>query len=226
MRIEDGILYDVTSCNFIVDLIPIYNKTSRPGIWMEPVFFTIHNPGNAHRADQITEYVDETQNTVSWHFSVGKGVVYQELPINEIAWHASDGRNGPGNRKTIALEIEENEEATRTAIAFLRELAEALGWGMSEDIFKTHKDWSGKNCPRYLLPQWDSFVQNVIGHKGTFADDDDHWSEEKIEKAVDYELMAGYPDGTFRPEGTVKRGELATVAVNIYESLLYLLGGK
>lgn len=38
-----------------------------------------------------------------------------------------------------------------------------------------------------------------------------HWAEDAIQFCIDHKIMTGYPDGTFRPDQTVTRGELAEV---------------
>ena len=47
----------------------------------------------------------------------------------------------------------------RTAVKFIAELMKATGIGIDK-IFP-HKHWSGKNCPRLILPHWDKFIDDV-----------------------------------------------------------------
>lgn len=39
----------------------------------------------------------------------------------------------------------------------------------------------------------------------------DHWAEKSIRKAINSEIMTGYPDGSFKPDSPVTRAELVTV---------------
>ena len=53
---------------------------------------------------------------------------------------------------------------------------------------------------------------------GQFTDINGHWAEAVIEKWQDKNIIAGYPDGTFRPDDYVNRAELAkilTLAFNL-----------
>ena len=96
---------------------------------------------------------------VSWHFTVGDNEIYQELPITVSGWHSGDGTNGTGNRKSIGIEIAEVDGAEEMAIKFVAELLVALN--MTIDKVVPHKHWSGKNCPRLILPHWDVFIDNI-----------------------------------------------------------------
>lgn len=165
MKINNGI---VTSENLkiIQHLIPVSNKLARPGYPMKAEYITIHNTGNpGASALANSKYVDNVNNYVSWHFTVGNNEVYQELPIIETAWHAGDGFDGTGNRKSIGIEIAEIPGAELTAIKFVAELLKETG--LSIDNVVPHKHWksekypNGKNCPRLILPHWNKFIADI-----------------------------------------------------------------
>lgn len=52
-----------------------------------------------------------------------------------------------------------------------------------------------------------------------FRDTEGHWAEEAIAEAKRLGLLFGYPDGTFRPQEPVTRGELAAVMVRLWHKL-------
>lgn len=160
MQIVNGIVLNVEGIRIIQHLIPISNKNARPGYAMNAECFAVHNTGNpGASAKANSEYVDNQTGYVSWHFTVGNCEVYQELPITESGWHAGDGANGPGNRKSIGIEIAEVPGAEETAIKFIAELLKATGLGI--DRVLPHKHFSGKNCPRLILPHWDKFINEI-----------------------------------------------------------------
>ncbi len=159
IKFEDGILKSYKG-SFKIDLIPKSNKTSRPQHKMNPKHITIHNTGNpGASAEANSNYVDNSSDYVSWHFTIGNGIVMQELPIDESSWHAGDGKSGEGNRNSIAIEIAEVDGAYETAVEFIKELMEYMKF--STDDIVPHKKWSGKNCPRNILPKWDEFLDEI-----------------------------------------------------------------
>lgn len=158
MKINNGIVIS-DDINIKQHLIPRSNKEAW-GYPMDAQYITIHNTGNpGASALDNSVYADRNNGYKSWHFTVGKDEIYQELPINVSAWHAGDGANGTGNRKSIGIEIAETHGAEETAIKFVAELLKATG--LTIDKVVPHKKWSGKNCPRLILPHWDKFILDV-----------------------------------------------------------------
>lgn len=93
------------------DFIPVGNG-NRPGYAMTPLYVTVHNTANTSKgadAKSHAAYVKRSTTEVSWHFTVDDKEIFQHLPLNENGWHAGDG-HGDGNRKSIGIEICENED--------------------------------------------------------------------------------------------------------------------
>ena len=42
---------------------------------------------------------------MSWHYTVDDHAIVQHLPDYETAYHAGDGKDGPGNTTSIGIEI-------------------------------------------------------------------------------------------------------------------------
>ena len=49
-----------------------------------------------------------------------------------------------------------------------------------------------------------------------FSDVTSHWAEIFIEELFDQGITGGYPDGTYRPENSVTRAEMAVFLVNAF----------
>ena len=151
------------------DFIPVSRK-NRPGNKMSPKYITVHNTANTAKsanAEMHARYVKNPTTTVSWHYTVDDGdVIYQHLPTNENGWHAGDGVSGAGNRQSIGIEICEYEginanKANDNAAWLIRKLMENNTIPIANVV--PHQKWSGKYCPRKLLPIWPSFIGKING---------------------------------------------------------------
>lgn len=52
--------------------------------------------------------------------------------------------------------------------------------------------------------------------QSSFNDIDGHWAKSSIQKAVDYGVLKGYPDGSYKPDKPMKRAEIAAVINNYW----------
>lgn len=202
MKITNGIV-DIA----IQRIIPIANTRARPRYSMKPEFITIHNTANAGAtAKQNADYVVNQNEYKSWHFTVGNNEIYQHLPINESGWHSGDGEYGTGNRKSIGIEIAEVYGADRTAVKFVAELVKSTGIPIENIV--PHKSWSGKNCPRLILPHWDSFIADIKAELGV----------EEVKSEVKYKK---YNDRIHELRGEVKDLAVRVVDKRIWDITEY-----
>ncbi|GGC79257.1 hypothetical protein GCM10007216_07180 [Thalassobacillus devorans] len=140
----------------------------RPGHHMKPLYITVHTTGNRSRGANAMMHGNYLRNLdgsrlVSWHYTVDEKVVIKHLPDNESGWHAGDG-NGPGNRSSIGIEICEHEDgdfeqAVGMAAQLIRLLQDKHNLPVSHVV--PHQKWSGKICPRPLLPEWNAFLMKL-----------------------------------------------------------------
>lgn len=140
----------------------------------KPEYITIHNTPDVKEAagtNDAEQYARATfngnMNGVTVHFYIDETGCWQIVPLDEIAYHAADGANGPGNSKSIAIEIimdgsgdssdKGAEERGAKLAAFL-----LYKYGLGIERMKTHHDWySKKYCPAYILPHWAAFKAKV-----------------------------------------------------------------
>lgn len=158
----------------IQDFIPV-GRRNRPGYKLDPEYITIHDTANTQLGADAKAHAaylkgDAAANApVSWHFTVGNGI-YQHLPLNENGWHAGDGTNGPGNRKSIGIEICEHRNGNRAkdeadAAWLTAKLLRDFKLPLSAVV--QHHHWTGKNCPRVLRARvngWAGFLTAVQEH--------------------------------------------------------------
>ena len=134
---------------------------------MNPTRIVVHNTYNNASADAEVRYMNNNNNTVSFHFAVDDKEVVQGIPLNCNAWHAGDGGSGAGNRQGIAIEICYSKSggarfvaAEKLAAQFIAQLLKERGWGL-ERVTK-HQDYSGKYCPHRTLDMgWARFLKMV-----------------------------------------------------------------
>ena len=134
---------------------------------MNPEYITVHNTYNDASAMAEISYMLGNNLKTSFHAAVDNERVVTGIPFDRNAWHAGDGGNGTGNRKSIGIEIcyslsggERFDQAERLAAEYIAMLLNERGWGL--DRVKKHQDWSGKYCPHRTLDYgWDRFLNMV-----------------------------------------------------------------
>ena len=140
----------------------------------KPEYITIHNTDDINEAagtNDAEQYARATfngnMNGVTVHFYIDETACWQIVPMNEVAYHAADGANGPGNSKSVAIEIIEKNGKTSDDIKSEDRGAKLAAWLLYKydlpiDRLKTHHDWySKKYCPAYILPHWSEFKAKV-----------------------------------------------------------------
>lgn len=201
-----------------IDHIPKSKK--RSGLPMTAKYITIHSTANLkstaqNERDWLTN--PENEGTASWHICVDEKEAIEAVPLNEVAWHAGDGR-GQGNRASIGIEICESGDRHKTlqnAAELVAKMLKERGWGI--DKLRRHYDWSGKICPRIFYDGywagWDNFKLEVAKRLED-KNKPSPWAKEAWEWAKGEGLM----DGT-RPRDNITREELAIVLKRIKEMI-------
>ena len=143
---------------------------NRPGGSNPCKYITIHETGNAAKgADAVAHaaYLDSDagkRDMVSWHYTVDDHAIVQHLPDYETAYHAGDGKAGPGNTTSIGIEICVNAggdfaQAQANAASLVRLLMEEHG--IPIDRVVQHAHWNGKDCPKTIRATtgaWEGFL--------------------------------------------------------------------
>ena len=170
---------------------------NRPGGSNPCKYITIHETGNAAKgADAAAHaaYLDSDageRDLVSWHYTVDDHAIVQNLPDAETAYHAGDGKSGPGNATSIGVEICVNaggdfEAAKANAAALVRLLMEEHG--IHIDHVVQHNHWNGKDCPKTIRATpgaWEAFLALCRGESTGVSE---------LDAAVDKLAAAGLID--------------------------------
>lgn len=157
----------------VKDKLAPKGSNCRPGYALVPMYITIHNTANLDKgagAERHGTYLSGAGQTgfVSYHYVVDDKAIVRCIPDNEVAWHAGDGAQGQGNRRSLAIEICENPESDiRTATDNAAELTAHLmkDYNLPITAVFQHNHWSGKNCPNRIRKGepygWDEFLVKV-----------------------------------------------------------------
>ena len=144
----------------------------RPGKGIAVSSITIHNTGNAKsNARQERLWLDNPANdrNASWHIVVDEHGCIEAIPLNEMAWHAGS----KANACSIGIELCESGDWQKTKANAILLCARLLrDHKLGPDALRRHKDWTGKICPRKLIPEWTAFVSAVAEQMKVLRRDD------------------------------------------------------
>ena len=230
---------------------------AKPGVagTGKPLGITIHNTGNisvaqgTNAAEQYTRatYPNGNMNGVVVHFYVWHNEIWQNLRLDEQGWHAGDSKNRKliprsgktlgGNLNTIAIECIGPDAASEDTTAKLTALlCQQFNLEPRTEVYQ-HKDFSGKQCPAYIIPHWARFIEQVHGYYVTNANDKIPKPGESLQKGDIVRFTADatqyYPEGPSIP-AWAKTGDHHMVTQTIFngdsvikgEVLCVLLGKR
>jgi hypothetical protein len=137
---------------------------NRPGTKIEVRKITVHETANSSAgadAEMHRDYAENNTRNASYHWTVDDKVAIQLIPETEMAWHAGTNE---GNATSIGLEVCENKDANPVArydnavwlAAYLLHKHR-----LTINDLVPHEYWSGKRCPRNILPVWGQFKRDV-----------------------------------------------------------------
>lgn len=151
---------EAVGVQYIADHIPVSNK--RPGIKRQIKYIVIHNTANEEStARNERDYLTNPNNTSSTSFNivVDDKEIIEAIPVNEIAFHAGDSE---GNQKGIGIELCESGDFEKTKANAAKLVAYLMkSYNISLSEVRTHHDFSGKDCPRKMLGNWEDFLESI-----------------------------------------------------------------
>ncbi len=164
---------------------------------MTPTRIVIHNTANDATANNEIAYMHRNNYQTSFHYAVDDKEIVQGIELNRNAWHASDGRNGIGNRQGIAIEICYSksggirfEQAQKNAAELTASLLNDYGWGI-EKVTK-HEDYTNKHCPHRTLDDygWDNFLNLIKWYMSSNKTKTDASPIQKENKVLEWQRAA------------------------------------
>ncbi len=142
------------------------SKDARPCNLRNIHYIVIHETGNFAKgvgAKNHAMYLNRSNDTTSWHYTVDDKEIYHHIPDNEVAYHAADEL---GNLHGIGIELCVNQDGNfektfDNAVKLVAYLIKV--YDLSIYDIRTHHDFSGKNCPHIILRdnRFDEFKNRV-----------------------------------------------------------------
>lgn len=168
-----------------VPLIELLIENNRPGTKMQPTTVTVHNTANPDTTARNNRdyFANHKSARASTHYVVDDEETIRCIPEDEVSWHAG----AIANSSSISLEVCEftdpvrQQHSNENAASLIADILIRHGWGIEQ--IRTHKYWTGKNCPRKLLPIWDDFL-SMVQQQLSAADGVDH-SADPLTAAID-----------------------------------------
>lgn len=152
----------------VVDLIPKTRYKLKAPYTMKAEYITVHNTANDAPAINEINYMKNNTSETGFHVAIDDTEARIGIPFDRSAFHAGDGTKGNGNRKSIGIEIcysksggVKYQKAEQNAITFIAVMLDEYGWDVTR--VRSHKQWSGKNCPHRILDEkrWNSFLKEI-----------------------------------------------------------------
>jgi N-acetylmuramoyl-L-alanine amidase CwlA len=151
------------------NLVPTSKYDIKCPYSMTPIGITVHNTANDATAMNEINYMIRNDAYNSFHYAVDDKEIVQGLPLDRNGFHASDGSNGTGNRKTIGIEIcysksggDKFIKAEQNAVDLIVYLIKKYNWDIS--CVKRHYDYAPdkKYCPHRTMDLgWDRFLKMI-----------------------------------------------------------------
>lgn len=208
----------------VCDYIPMGGKVKpcrAIGADGKPRGITVHNTSDISTAVETTpaeQYARATYPNlncggIAVHYWVWREEIWQQLEDSEQGWHAGDGtarRRGHrgeligGNLDTISIECIGNDAESRKTLAMLvAYLCVKHSLEPELDVY-THNWWmygvdsvirgAKKNCPLYILPEWEGFLCEVSNYYHTAKEEDEAMSVLEEVRAIKSEIDSIYGD--------------------------------
>lgn len=201
---------------------------------MTPIGVAVHNTANDASATNEIAYMQRNNMEVSFHYAVDDKEAILGSPLDRNTWHASDGKNGEGNRKYISIEIcyslsggEQFIKAEQNAAVLIAQILHEHNWGV--DRVKKHNDFCGKYCPHRTLDMgWDRFIAMIQKELERIGGSDitdnknkpEEWAKEAVEWALKNEIMYGDGTGNLQLKEPCTREQLCVFLYRLYNLIV------
>lgn len=179
--------YVITSLtNYLFeDLVVIDNfvpegRVNRPGKVSESGnafllrYVTVHDVGYTGTAKVTSNNCVNSTNT-SWHYSTGNDGIYQQLPHDEIGWHAGDGTTVPLEFYNTGIKAPEGDDTP--AVVTINQLTGNFEMNGIETLIKAPLNSSANRIVRNEELPYTGINNYVDKETGTYWIGKTHWDK-------------------------------------------------
>jgi len=164
---------------------------------------------------QAAQHKRGPQYLADYHYGIGPtGLVLEGMPADKVCYHCGSDE---WNEKSLAVAVIGNCEDRKMPVIQQQKLIMHLTFLLirhPDARILLHKEIVPTLCPGKYFPV--QAVRELLTPAQRFTDVDCHdWYRLAIESCVKRGLMKGDPDGRFRPDDPITRGELAQVLQNL-----------
>lgn len=136
-------------------------------------YITVHQTANTSRGANAQAHANLIDNgfAATWHYTVDDTQAIQSFYESTICYHAGDGARGPGNNRSIGIELCVNSDGNYNktvdnAVTLIQGIMKRRNIPLSRVV--THGHWTGKHCPREILNgvhgvDWNEFKRRLAG---------------------------------------------------------------
>lgn len=142
-------------------------------------YITVHQTANTSRGANAQAHANLIDNgfAATWHYTVDDTQAIQSFYESTICYHAGDGARGPGNNRSIGIELCVNSDGNynqtvNNAVELIQDIMKRRNIPLSRVV--THGHWTGKHCPREILNgkngiNWNEFKRRLGSKASTPA---------------------------------------------------------
>lgn len=135
---------------------------------LKPKYITIHERKSTQTALNTLLFCLKDMSKAGFHIIVDDKEAYQMIPDDLIAYANGDGEYGEGNNNSLSIEIcfaqDYESDKYYKAVENAKEIVRQ--WIKKYNIkeIKTHKDWTGYDCPHRMLKEkiFEKFKKEVL----------------------------------------------------------------
>lgn len=198
------------------DLISSFTSPFRAARTRQIQSITIHwwdKPERLPSFDGTVAWLCRPETTASAHYVVEDGRVACIVSPDEVAWHAGDGGNGPGNMTSIGIEC--NPRGSDGDYATVAELVRELRATYGDLPLYPHRHWTTTECPgTYDLDR----INRLAAQTPTEEDEMTPQQEAKLDKLIS--LLEPVHDALFNKKGSKKGDNKSIVGGEALDDLI------